>query len=1727
MSVAGLAFVIAVAAAAASMVGSIDAAHAATDTQAESHPFTHVEYTVFPPTGDTPKAAPFEKSAGIGDRVRIVVTADMELDEYPRIYVAQVRGVLGGWNVMRPGSEPNTWTHEFTVREKDARTYDAGAYTYSYAQAGSMSFSIKTDRDMTYRQGIKPSHFGTKPPIISDHYPTVLYAGFVRPDTIHVEFSDIVTAGPTSKQITCTHYCPLVDYAKTRIAINGLSYSVTAPDGTNAPDDADSDPDDIPLLESGINSWQSSLYVKLQEPAVAGVTYTLELPDSLRDYGGNRFLDRTVDVEHTAAFTAKTVNATTTIVTFPGEAKGGMTRNSWKVTSEDTTRPIPPYTVYTYKGLSWPIHDTGSGKARFVESVTLGPPAHSPELHFDREHRIWAPTRPEGTNSPSAWWNWNVLVGIPESYAERSLTIKHYPLEGTDSKPFVSYRPPQPHYAVYIHPGTGDESSPPYIPWQHYVDFIKDNAPMLAMRAGSDVISPGITQASDAWPPTFTAWLTSSTTMAIEFSEPVSGTARITDWAIADGTTARAIQSVRAGEHTSAEGASARAASASLTAARTITLTHEALSSTASSPSVSYTRPTASATDAIADVAGNHLPTMTVTATALSKSTDAIPPTFVARTVGTDLVKITFGERVSGSVEASQWTIAGTAASSLRAMLGSTMPIASLSGATSLYLVAGPMAYDARPTVTFTPPATPTLADAAGNAVAAATVTAADGTAPIVTLASTESPSEVTVTFSEAVSGTTAAGEWRVAGSAPASLRLGDAAPSAALALSGTTEITLVTAGGLAPDSTPRVTYTPPASAGITDTVIASAPSHETATPMAAQSLVAADGIAPTIASSSAGSPTQVTVTFSEALSGTTTVDDWTVGGSAPSSLRAGAGAGTWVSQPNGSAPITLSGVSTVMLVLEAALAQGTAPSVGYSPKATAAGALADAAGNPLAPVATTPRPVVTPPTVSPPVPLTTPATFTARTVNATLVEVTFGSPVTGAVAPSQWAVAGTAATSLRAMLLSISPATSLSGATSLYLVAGPLAADSRPTVAFTPPGTPTLLDSAGNAVAAATVTAADGFAPSFSATTASATSVTVTFSEAVSGPTAAGEWAVGGTPPASLRLGASSPTVAVSASSTAELTLVMSSPLSPDATPQVRYSPVAGTAGLTDIVAPTAPAHETATPMRPHWVFAADGIAPTPAAAFAGPRAITVTFDEALAAPATIAGLAYAVTVPDGPDADVDPDAVAVSAAAYDAASRALTLTLAADAAVGVAHTVTLPASGLADAAGNAVSPAVPAVTRADAAAPTFTARTAGESLVHVTFSEPVSGAVAAAQWTVAGAAAASLRATQASAPPTTSLSGATSLFLATSGIGPDATPAVAFAPPGTPTLADAAGNAVAAASVTAADGIFPTIASAALESPTRVIVTFSEGLSGTTSVSDWTVAGSAPASMRAGAGANAWVSQPDAAAPLSLSGSGAIMLVAGSAIAGGSAPPVAYAPAAPAADPLADAAGNPLAPVTVTPDAPARPRATSVSYEVLPPTGDAPRAAPFANHARAGDRITMTLTLDSQASPAPRVTFPDATTVAMAPGAAANTWIATYTVVADAGVPDGRFSFVARFGGAEATASSFPAVPPLMDHAAPAVASAGFVRPDTIRVTFSERLAGTPSSIEGAGWTVSSLGGTLHVSSNRATYHFATGEEASIRLTLNNTHAAAVAVTATVTVTPQGGEAQVSEIP
>jgi len=120
------------------------------------------------------------------------------------------------------------------------------------------------------------------------------------------------------------------------------------------------------------------------------------------------------------------------------------------------------------------------------------------------------------------------------------------------------------------------------------------------------------------------------------------------------------------------------------------------------------------------------------------------------------------------------------------------------------------------------------------------------------------------------------------------------------------------------------------------------------------------------------------------------------------------------------------------------------------------------------------------------------------------------------------------------------------------------------------------------------------------------------------------------------------------------------------------------------------------------------DYTAPAPAAHFADPLTLVVSFGEEMASAGAIAGMSYQVTVVgEGGAAAVRQE----GSPSYDGAAHALSLTLEEPAELGEAHTVVLPASGLADLAGNAAAPLTPS------AAVPFEARTQGLTTTAVTF--------------------------------------------------------------------------------------------------------------------------------------------------------------------------------------------------------------------------------------------------------------------------------------------------------------------------------------------------------------------------------------------------------------------------
>ena len=126
-------------------------------------------------------------------------------------------------------------------------------------------------------------------------------------------------------------------------------------------------------------------------------------------------------------------------------------------------------------------------------------------------------------------------------------------------------------------------------------------------------------------------------------------------------------------------------------------------------------------------------------------------------------------------------------------------------------------------------------------------------------------------------------------------------------------------------------------------------------------------------------------------------------------------------------------------------------------------------------------------------------------------------------------------------------------------------------------------------------------------------------------------------------------------------------------------------------------------------------------------------------------------------------------------------------------------------DAAGNRSTVTTPRF-RIDAVHPVFGALTVGQREVHVRFSEPVSGTLGPADFTVAGAPAVVERVDGQAVGSTPRVSGARDVVLRTTAtIGPNDTPLVQYAPSAVGQLTDAAGNPVRDRLVRAVDGIVP----------------------------------------------------------------------------------------------------------------------------------------------------------------------------------------------------------------------------------------------------------------------------------------------------------------------------------
>ena len=155
---------------------------------------------------------------------------------------------------------------------------------------------------------------------------------------------------------------------------------------------------------------------------------------------------------------------------------------------------------------------------------------------------------------------------------------------------------------------------------------------------------------------------------------------------------------------------------------------------------------------------------------------------------------------------------------------------------------------------TITATATDSLGRPSGNSN---TLTIILDTIPPTFSARTTSTSQITITFSESVTGTTAAADWSVIGNVVSSVSQTDLS-------GGVTLIELTLQTELDTDATPSVIYTAPQTNPITDGLNSILPMPVTST----------DGIRPTFTAEFT-SPIDVLITFSEPVSGETGIGSW------------------------------------------------------------------------------------------------------------------------------------------------------------------------------------------------------------------------------------------------------------------------------------------------------------------------------------------------------------------------------------------------------------------------------------------------------------------------------------------------------------------------------------------------------------------------------------------------------------------------------------------------------------------------------------------------------------------------------------------------------------------------------------------------------------------------------------------------------------------------------------
>ena len=358
----------------------------------------------------------------------------------------------------------------------------------------------------------------------------------------------------------------------------------------------------------------------------------------------------------------------------------------------------------------------------------------------------------------------------------------------------------------------------------------------------SNTVSSTITIDIDRMIPVLSsAAATSTTTIALTISESVSGTGITpTDFTIDDVATPTTVSAVAV-------------------SGNTITLTLSVPIIDSDSPTVSYT----AASNPISNAAGDALAAFGPQS--ISNNLDTTAPTVIsAVAVTTTSVVLTISEPVSGSnIAATDFRIFGIPSPP------TTVTTVEISGNIIILTLSRPLAESETPSLSYTASSNP-ISDAAGNALGTISSQSVsinlDTTPPTVTLASAVTPTSVTLTISESVSGT---------GVTPGDFTIdGVATPTtvSAVDVSGDT-ITLTLSVPITGSDSPTVSYT--SSSSTIDDVAGNALESFTD-----QSIInSSDTAAPTVtittstANPANTEPVPFTINFSEQVTGFTAGD--------------------------------------------------------------------------------------------------------------------------------------------------------------------------------------------------------------------------------------------------------------------------------------------------------------------------------------------------------------------------------------------------------------------------------------------------------------------------------------------------------------------------------------------------------------------------------------------------------------------------------------------------------------------------------------------------------------------------------------------------------------------------------------------------------------------------------------------------------------------------------------